>query len=430
MSNFDQLPLNAIRVENRQRSELKGVEELAESIRQYGLINPILIDRENRLIAGEHRLEAYRLLGYDSIPVHYSDTQDAVELAVLELEENVRRTELSWKDQTKAVTEYHKAQVARNPDWSREKTGAALQINSTKIFGIFIVQRMIDDGVPEVIEAPKFSTAVNFASRRQERQKTAFLHAVNAPTPVPVGDVAGTPSTAPTAPISPKIAPRATIETVNFNNWAKSVQPVPFNLIHCDFPYGVSAGDTVGQSAAKTHGGYTDTAAVYFELLKTLCTLGPNFIAPSAHMIFWFSMDYYQETIDLLHGADWRVDPFPLIWHKTDNTGILPDPNRGPRRTYETALFCTMGDRKIVRAVANSTGTGTTKLYHMSEKAEIMLTHFMRMLVDETTRMLDPTCGSGMAVRVAESAGADFSLGLEANKDFAEGAMLNLERDR
>jgi len=151
-----------------------------------------------------------------------------------------------------------------------------------------------------------------------------------------------------------------------------------------------------------------------------------NFIAPSAHLIFWFSMDFYTETRTKIQAAGWTVDPFPLTWFKIDNTGMLPDANRGPRRVYETALFCTRGDRKIVRAVGNCCAAGVTKTYHMSEKPTAVVGHFFRMLVDETTVMLDPTCGSGNAVKMAEELGADWSLGLEINPDYVESAKQNL----
>jgi DNA modification methylase len=52
-----------------------------------------------------------------------------------------------------------------------------------------------------------------------------------------------------------------------------------------------------------------------------------------------------------------------------------------------------------------------------------MLEHFFRMLVDENTRLLDPTCGSGSALRAARSLGAKDYLGIEANPDFAREAV-------
>lgn len=63
----------------------------------------------------------------------------------------------------------------------------------------------------------------------------------------------------------------------------------------------------------------------------------------------------------------------------------------------------------------------------MSEKSFDMLSHFFRMLIDDSTVMLDPTCGSGMAVKAAEAAGAHYSLGLELDPFFYEGARQNLK---
>src|SRR5690606_36396537 len=134
--------------------------------------------------------------------------------------------------------------------------------------------------------------------------------------------------------------------------WRRDDSGPRFNLIHCDFPYGVKA-DKHNQGAAAAFGGYADDPDVYWQLLATLERAMENVVAESAHLIFWFSMDYYQRTLDALSGMGWSVNPFPLIWHKSDNTGILPDPSRGPRRIYETALFASRGDRKIVGAVGN-----------------------------------------------------------------------------
>jgi DNA modification methylase len=118
----------------------------------------------------------------------------------------------------------------------------------------------------------------------------------------------------------------------------------------------------------------------------------------------------------------WKVDPFPLVWHKSDNAGVLPDPQRGPRRTYETAFFCSRGDRKIVQAVANSVAAPTTKDIHMSEKPVEVLRHFMRMTTDGFSNVLDPTAGSGNAIQVARSLRAASFLGLEIDPQFYNAA--------
>ena len=50
------------------------IQEIAGSIKTLGLLNPITIDSKNFLIAGFHRLHAYKLLEYETIPCIVKDT--------------------------------------------------------------------------------------------------------------------------------------------------------------------------------------------------------------------------------------------------------------------------------------------------------------------------------------------------------------------
>lgn len=73
------------------------LKELTESVRQYGILQPILVQREKdryRIIAGERRFRAAKNAGLKEIPViirNYS-TQQAAEVAIIE---NVQRTDLN-----------------------------------------------------------------------------------------------------------------------------------------------------------------------------------------------------------------------------------------------------------------------------------------------------------------------------------------------
>ena len=57
----------------------KQIRQIADSIKEFGFVNPVLIDRDNRIIAGHGRVEAARLLGMTEVPAvridHLSETQ-------------------------------------------------------------------------------------------------------------------------------------------------------------------------------------------------------------------------------------------------------------------------------------------------------------------------------------------------------------------
>ena len=88
-------PLNDVVVKFRMRTPSDDkVSEIAESISQVGLLNPITIDKNNNLLAGFHRFLAYQKLGYDTIPSIIKDV-DKKFSELVEVDENLKRNELN-----------------------------------------------------------------------------------------------------------------------------------------------------------------------------------------------------------------------------------------------------------------------------------------------------------------------------------------------
>jgi ParB/RepB/Spo0J family partition protein len=403
-------PVSAIWVDRakRQRKELTGIEELASSIQRAGhLIHPITIRRDGELIAGERRWTAIKLLGWDNIDVQFLEDMGEAELKLIELEENVARVDLEWQDQCRAVYEYHNTRKALDPDWNQERTAAALNLTSVGVGQKIAVAIELLSGNKMVAEAPKFSTARGIVTRAAERKRSVAIAQV-AQTINPVKAAAA-------------VAKAQEVPLINtdFSQWLSSTPGTgSINFVHCDFPYGVGMHKSA-QGGGSAFGTYEDTPDVYWTLLNVLESAMSSHISESAHLMFWFSMDFYESTKTRLESMGWNVNPFPLIWNKTDNTGIIPDAQRGPRRIYETAFIASRGDRLIVRATSNvfSCGSGD-KTLHMNQKPVEMLQYFFGMFVDESTTMLDPTCGSASAVRAAKNKGAASVLGLERDKEF------------
>lgn len=406
--NFERIFIEQVVInrEGRQRKELEKLPELAESIRKVGLIHPPVVTRDFVLIAGERRLEACRSLGWLEIPVQFADTLDPLELQLLELEENVKRVDLSWQDQNDAIAAYHRLKTEIEPEWTIVSTATELNVSDTWVRRNLTVAKARESDVGGVETAAQFSVALGLSQRNFERKKVDTLIDLPAPTFLKTD-----------MPIVEVKAERLELINESFLDWVKA-PPRRFNFIHCDFPYGVNVGDKLGQSAAKGTGTYEDTPDIYFELLSAFVANTDKFIEPSAHLMFWFSMNFFHETKSILREAGWDINPFPLIWLKSDNAGILPDKDRGPRRIYETALMASRGDRKIVRPVANAFAAPTTREQHTSEKPRPVLEHFFRMFVDDSTTILDPTAGSANALRVARDAGAEYGLGIELSTEF------------
>ena len=79
----------------------EGLQDLAASIREHGILQPLLVRRISdgfELIAGERRLRASRIAGLDSVPVIVRELSDK-EMAELAMIENLQREDLHFLEE-------------------------------------------------------------------------------------------------------------------------------------------------------------------------------------------------------------------------------------------------------------------------------------------------------------------------------------------
>jgi len=108
-----QIPLDDIRVKRRIREEPEDIEDLMNSMKRYGLMNPITINSENVLIAGRRRLEAARRLGWHMISANVIEATDRVSELEMEIEENTQRSNFTDQELMEAYTRLERL---RNPN--------------------------------------------------------------------------------------------------------------------------------------------------------------------------------------------------------------------------------------------------------------------------------------------------------------------------
>ncbi len=127
-----QIPIEDIAVKKRVRVDLGDIEALAESLRRYGQISPILVDKKNRLIAGHRRLEAARRLGWRTIGVTVVEAHEELLRLELEVEENLQRRDFSADEKRSA---FERLRKLRNPGILR-RMWHALRHFLARLFGL------------------------------------------------------------------------------------------------------------------------------------------------------------------------------------------------------------------------------------------------------------------------------------------------------
>ncbi|PIZ00578.1 chromosome partitioning protein ParB [bacterium (Candidatus Howlettbacteria) CG_4_10_14_0_8_um_filter_40_9] len=117
------------------------LKELADSIREHGVIQPLIVSKEGKefiLIAGERRLRAAKLAGLESVPVILRSTkeQQKVELALIE---NLQREDLNVLEEAssykKLIDDFSLTQedVSKRVGKSRSAVANALRLLSLPV---------------------------------------------------------------------------------------------------------------------------------------------------------------------------------------------------------------------------------------------------------------------------------------------------------
>lgn len=387
---------------NRQRKVFDPslLAELTESIRERGLQNAIVL-REDAgsfiLVSGERRLRAmqdiYLLEGtfrYDGMTlalnqIPYTLLTDLSPLAAeeAELEENIRRVDLNWKERAAAHARLAALRLAQatlrgdapptTADISLEVRGSAEGINQENTRRELIVAKHLDN--PEVAAAKSVDEAFKILKRAESVEKSRRL-----------GESVGRTFTS---------AVHRCINTDSLE-WLKTCPAESFDVILTDPIYGIGA-DTFGDSGGLAQGahGYEDTPEKFLAMLEVA---SPEFfrIAKAQAHLYWFcDIDWFPRIKEELRTDGWQVFRTPLIWHKP-SAMRAPWPEHGPQRKYETLVYAVKGKKPVLKMAPDLFAYAPdTNLGHAAQKPVALYEDLLRRSVRPGDTVLDAFCGSG-----------------------------------
>ena len=117
--------ISEIKIKRRVRKDLGDLEPLKDSLRRYGLLNPVTIDSQYNLIAGERRLAAAKAIGWTSINAVIINNVSPLTKLELELEENNQRKEFT---DAEVLEGYKRLEKLRNPNFFRRLLNALISL--------------------------------------------------------------------------------------------------------------------------------------------------------------------------------------------------------------------------------------------------------------------------------------------------------------
>ena len=201
------LPLSKVEpreAQPRERFDEAALQELADSIAQYGLIQPITVRRLDsgyyQIIAGERRWRAARLAGLDEVPVRVIQADDR-RTAELALVENLQRQDLNPMEEARGyqtlMRDYGLTQeeTARSVGRSRPAIANALRLLSLSAeLKELVEQGLLSAGHARALlpldEQKQKAAAAEVVARELSVRKTEQLAAklLKEPKPEPVKD--------------------------------------------------------------------------------------------------------------------------------------------------------------------------------------------------------------------------------------------------
>jgi DNA modification methylase/ParB-like chromosome segregation protein Spo0J len=386
--------------EGRQRTTFdpQTIGELAISIRDNCLMHAPVVEEGGWLVAGERRLRAIESL-YDmreqfyyageKVPlglVPVTDVGDLTDIQryELELEENLRREDISWQDQTAAIarlaqlkTEIVTAETGKPPtarELEQEILGRGGDHASGDLREHLDLAKNLDR--PEVAAAKTKKDAVKalkHLARREAHEKLA--------------EAVGQTFTSSTHQLY----------HADCIQWMTDAEPAQFDVILTDPPYGMGAdefGDAGGQTAAAHT--YGDSANHLYALWgQGIARLFSRMTKPNAHLYLFCDLEWFDRWKRELEEAGWQVFRTPLIWFKP-SAYRAPWPGFGPQRKWEMILYALKGEKPTTRLGGDViTCAPDANLGHNAQKPVELYHDLLSRSVLPGERVFDPFAGSG-----------------------------------
>lgn len=351
------LPTTSIIVpESRQRTKIEdtALSSLCDSIRSIGMLQPLVIRKTSKgptLVAGERRLRAIEnltLLGHrvrfagtllpeGCAPVVDIGELDSVAAFEAELEENIRRVDLTWQERLAAeaqLVELRQIQADRKgePAPSMVELGKelfpqlseAMQRSNTK------QAVLLTDAIrtnPEIGKAGSQNEAWKLYQRQEQRKRDSTMA-------IALGRHSA--------------KDLHTLIHAEAVGWLDNTQSDTFDCILIDPPYGMGAdefGDAAGRNAGIEHR-YDDSSASAMSLMQKTIPKLFRVGKPQHHLYIWCDIDGFHQLRALCTAAGYWTHRTPLINVKREG-GRVPWPEHGPRRCYELVLYAIKGKKPV-----------------------------------------------------------------------------------
>jgi site-specific DNA-methyltransferase (adenine-specific) len=464
-----QIPIKLIKVESRLRSvDSKKVDELLQSIQEIGLLNPIIITKDNVLVAGAHRLEAMKRLGKDNIECNILETLDSLRIQLSEIDENLIRNDLDYltrgeflskrKDvyeqlypTTKSENNHTKASYSKikkegnitiqtldsdkTPKSFVESTSKLTNQSKSKISEEIALSKNIIPEVKQIIkdkELPKVE-AIQIAKLEPMQQKEVMKRISNGDAKKVKEAINQIHHEEQIQEFKESVPQQESLVKLLQGDFFEQIKQIPdhsIDLLFADPPYGILKVDWDDKTL--------DELRSFTE--KWLIAIEPK-LKPTSRMYICFSQWYEFELQKLLEKHQYlnMIHKQKIIWYYKNNN--KPSNRKEYRYSYEPIFYLygkeatelnfppeTYGEIQTnVWEIATPQSNFTEGKFHESQKPEELLRRIILTGSNIGDQILDPFAGSGTTGVLAQKLKRKCIL-IEQNHEYCQIAQGRINR--
>lgn len=405
-----QVPLsNVLNREDSKDVRPEEITELAESITQYGLFHPVIVQQVNndqyRVVAGQRRKLALEFLKWETIDVEIVVIESDDHAREINLQENLQRDNLEWWQETLLIKEFHelrqkqhggKDSVGRpkkgDEGWTVRDTAAALHKSLGTVSQDLNLAKHVaaNPGLRGVKDKRTAMKLVRAEAQRITEEQEAGAY-------IPEGLI---------------------LDDVLLGDSSEILKHIPdqsFDACITDPPWLSFQGKKELEKDERTH-------LVFKEVFRVLKYNSLLYMFVGHADYDWYEV--YLETLGF------EISKIPLFWIKENGMTRIGVKNWEYGRNFEFILQAAKGS-PVLKTSNQQPATftfpvvPTARLIHPNEKPVPLLQKILKDCTFENNAVLDPFAGSGALLEAAKISNRRF-LGIERSKEFYDNVRKRL----
>lgn len=402
---YHSIAVDSITVGERFRKEPGDIQSLADNIKEYGLLHPLVIDDDHNLLAGGRRYMAVRLLGWEKVDCHYLRELDEISRRRIELSENLLRKDLTPIEQVKLTDEIRRLGILESglteeqvqqidPQDPHAQVGYSTRAIA-EIRGVSPMTVVRDLRIARAIELLPSIEKMDSQSNMLKKIERLIEDMERA--------------------LEFRVREREVQELsqhVLEGDSTSLICSLDTNSVDCiitDPPYGV--GNDSENLSHRTAKEFDDSPEAAMALLRSIGPELRRVLKPDGHLWAFFGVGLWEPTISLWKQSGFEPSDVVAVWHKSGGaTGTVNwDYDLAP--DWEPIILA----HNRTRRLSNKRGAtfihppdlGSSRL-HPNQKPIALIKELINLSTRPGDIILDPFAGSGAVAVAAKELGRQY----------------------